>query len=420
MDCLSMVEMLRKQRSKLPKEISRAFDSPFGLDKCLSIFLFNEFGIDLRNTSDEGIILQQLVEGSASVSNPVLMLQDGDLIADQINAYSELTQKMRDTYRLSLSSLVSEQELFPQGIQPFAVKQLYAPRFNAHGDLVENSYLKVELRAPVIEPDPDYSSMSTRILTDLFEVHVTVYQDAHEVGKINASLVSVKPDVFDNRPVIKSTPTTFRDTIISLDCQQYNTELSGVVDDLSNYAKRKAADRDLPQATAMVTNYFLPVMARQRQAMFHLHNVELDTELRSELTTILDSVVAVFDDPAIHDITVYQQHCDYYDQDKWTALSSKPDIIDNVNKKRAEWKLSGISVISVAVQKTWWYQSLVLYKPARAGLFDDIDVVLFISNQTKSANESNAEKLFNNELDYEALYDTLLSSKKLTEKECCN
>jgi hypothetical protein len=375
-NCLKLIRAISKEQSMLPKSLAEKFESGFGIDACLVNFIKEQFFIDLSLNPNVENILTELKTGNYSDENPLLELEDGDLIIDQICSYSITSEMIRKAFNVSLEIPLSESELLPCNGISVDIEHFFSPIYDEDGDAIDNMYMQIDMQAPMMSITKDNQIFSNVFTSEINDIRITVFKDESPIGIISANIITCDKSAFGASGRISGVPSRFRNSVLLSDARLHSEDLERAMQMVVEESQKIASSKGLSSSNSLASEFMIPNMETDRQSVFNISFVDFDDAHKVNFHLILDTLREVFEDPASFHADTYSVFSKGYNPLVWESLHDEPLVINKRTEIADRLKMSGISAFTANHNYDWWYDSLSEYTPYELNSEVDTKVIL--------------------------------------------
>lgn len=393
--CIQAMVALDSERLILPKEITIGFDSAFGLDANIKAFLKSNFSLDLNNFPEGDRLADELLEASFTKEHPVLKLKNGDLIADQVVAYTMVTRQIRSAFGVEINEQISLSDLLPLTADYHAPKHYFSPVFKGESDDVYEGYhLQIESRNPLNPIGSTDVFASESKTTEIKDISITMFANDNPVGLLTATLITV-PDIavfgqHQNSHALKSHEFK-HDTAIMFDIENYSADLVDVAHTLISKAKSSLPNNQ-SRLSSLMRKYIVTDEGDRKKAILVIREVDIEESRKVLFTDIIETVGSVFADHGMYDQDAYGEMAGYNTL-IWSSMVNNHDVSEKIDEINESWRLGGLSAVITQQNNQWWQEALMFHKPYESGDLSDAlihveEVVKPFVDESFSTNES--------------------------------
>jgi len=381
-ECSAILSQLRESRKQLPVLLQRLFDSAFGIDKQLDIFLFNGFGVDLLDHPQKEKFLAEAMSGQLTESNPINAISrdiDVSLLLDQIDAYAEASKLIRSVLGIELDVLQSESEFLADQEFSLSPETFYIDIFDDSGQSLPDMLLKVEMFKPVSCLSKSTSVFTNSSMTDIYDILISVFKGDEVIGHVSGTTVTLDKSAIRSSGG-KSIPTRYRNAAFTINAQDHSEALGQAINNIRQVAIAKSSRNGQDSTVSLASEFMLPRPNRDRRhAVMAIDAVDLKEQDRGLLENIVESFRYLMEDPAQQHVDTYARFCKGYDKKMWSIWHDSSEVQAAYLQVDSRLCLHGISVITPTVSNTWWSTQLVNYEPTMSDYIVETRIVAPVS-----------------------------------------
>jgi hypothetical protein len=361
--CLKSIRAVSLEQERLPKTVAEKFESGFGIDFNLVNFVKQQFSLDLSKHPNVEDIILELKTGNYSDENPLLELENGDLIIDQICSFTSTSELIRKAFNVPLEIPLSESELLPCSEISMDIERFFSPVYDEEGDAIDNMYMQIDMQAPLLSITKDNGIFTNVFTSSINDIRITVFKDDNAIGIISGNTITCDKSAFAANERIMKVPSRFRNSVLLSDAALHSEELERALEIVTKESQKISGRKGLSVSNSLASEFMISSMSTSRQSIFNIAFVDFDEDQKNILHTVLDSIREVYDSPENFHLDAYSEKCDGYNPLIWHTLHDDPDVIDKKTEISNRLKMSGISVFVANHSYDWWYDSLSNYKP---------------------------------------------------------
>jgi len=383
-ECIKKSLELLQEQDVLPRSVSKGFDSPYGIDKDLTAFLQSNFELDISKHPRLDQIKGELISGRYEEDNPVLGLEDGDLIADQICEYARLSSKMRKAFGIKLNQCVSFTDVLPEWESILEPNSYYSPVYNEDGIAQENMYLQVEICDAIFSVD-NTNVFSQCQGAELKEVNTTIFKGELPIGTITALLISF-PDslVFEGQERVFNASRSLNDSTLNTYIASKYKDVTDTFVGLTSMMKSCADLKGQKTSTSIASELILSSDGTFKNGILHIRNAEFSDNAKGMFPDILESLSMLLSDHGLYNQATYASYGKEYNQILRDSLINDPVVESKVVDAHAQWRLGGISALTSAAGLTWWHEAMTSFTPDVNGAM--ADALVYVENAKSKSN----------------------------------
>lgn len=414
--CIQAMMALDSELSILPQSVAIGFDSAFGLDTNLNNFLKSNFSLDLSAYENGEQAEKDLLEGKYDENNPVLSLEHGDLIADQIAAYATVSRQIREAFDVRLDEQLSIDALLPLSADYHAPKTYFAPVFKGDSDdAYEGLHIQMEVRNPMMPISNTDVYAAENKTTEIKDVTATIFEHNEPIGCLDATLLTM-PDIavfgqHDHSHALKGDDFK-NDIALVYDIEKHSPDLVSVTHALIRSAKQELPN-DQSRKSSLMRKFVLTDEGDHKNGMLFLNSVDISSHRKDIFIDVVETLGTIFSDHGRYDMDCYGT-VDGYNTLIWNALSHSPDILTKIDEANSNWKLGGLSAIVASEGYQWWHEALSKHQPFENGDLSDAKLLVEESNQGLVSTENESSTILGNGIEDILMKASVVEDNKMT------
>jgi len=365
--CVRNIQRLTKELSLLPREVAIAFDSAFGLDKNLEGFLQSNFGMDISKIPNKNKIISDLLSGTYENDNPVLSLNNGDLVADQIAAYASVSSEIRESFNIELDEAISATELLPFSDDFYQHQTYFTPLFDSQDDVYDNMHLQVDVYSSMLNVN-NTNVFARTFSSEIKDVKITLFENNIPAGVLSANFISFTDECIFSESKgyrsIKKIPQAANNATLMADIEMIDESLVDILHELAYVARKRSFSAAQKPHLSIASDFVAQKEAREgKNGILHIRSVDIEDCHKLKFTDILNSLCILFSDHGNYDVETYKDECEGFNALLWASLEQDPKVSAKRDKKNNSWMVNGISAITANAGTQWWHDSLSSFNP---------------------------------------------------------